>query len=180
MRVPRRRTAVLAIATGAAVVMTAGTASAYWNMAGSGTGAARASTAGGLLVEPGTTTTALAPGATADVTAVIKNSADYPVLVTSVSTPADGIPGYEDAGLARPVSTCDAAHSGVTVKQATPRSATIVIAAHGSYTLTLADAVTMSNDSDSSCQGLFLAVPVTVTAASAVGSTPTLPAVGTL
>jgi hypothetical protein len=180
MRVPRRRTAVLAIATGAAIVMTAGTASAYWNTSGSGTGAARAGNAGVLLVEPGTASSTLAPGASADVTAVIKNSADYAVLVTSVTTPAAGIPGFEDAGLARAVSTCDATHSGVTVKQAAPRSTSFVIAAHGSYAVTLSDAVTMSNDSDNSCQGMFFAVPVTVTAASAVGSTPTTPAVGTL
>ena len=54
------------------------------------------------------------------------------------------------------------------------------LAAHGSYTVTLADAVAMSNESDTSCQGLFFAVSVTVAAASAAGTTPASPAAGTL
>lgn len=180
MRLPCRRTVILAIATGAAIVVTAGTASAYWSASGGGSGTTQAGIAASLRVSPGTTSSALVPGATADVTAVITNPTDYPVLVTSVTTPADGIPGFTDAGLVRPVSGCDAGHSGVRVVQPAPRSASFVIAAHGSYTLTLAGAVTMTNESDNSCQGVFFAVPVTVAAASAAGSTPSLPAEGTL
>jgi hypothetical protein len=180
MRFPRRRTAILVVATGAAIGMTAGTASAFWATSGSGRGAARSGAAGILSVAPGTTTSALVPGGTADVTAVISNPNDYPVLLTSVTTPAAGVAGFSDAGLTRAVSSCDEAHSGVSVVQGTARSTAVVLAAHGSYTVTLADAVTMSNESDTSCQGLFFAVSVTVAAASAAGTTPASPAAGTL
>lgn len=179
MRLPCRRTAIVAVATGAALVVTAGTACAYWATPGSGQGTARAGSASLVKIEPGTTSTTLVPGGTADVTAVISNPGDYPVHVTSVTT-ADGIAGFSDAGLTRAVSTCDAAHSGVAVVQPAARSASFVIAAHGSYTVTLSGAVTMTNDSDTSCQGLFFAVPVTVAAASAVGTASTIPTVGTL
>jgi hypothetical protein len=180
MRFPCRRTAVVAVATGAAAVVTTGTAAAYWGASGTGNGTARAGVASSLPVTPGASSGALSPGGTANVTAVISNPADYPVLVTAVTTPAGGIPGFRDAGLAQPVPTCDAVRSGVAAVRTTPRTASFVIAAHGSYTVTLSEAVTMSNSSDSSCQGLYFAVPVTVVAASAAGSTPTLPAVGTL
>jgi hypothetical protein len=180
MRFPRRRTAILAVATGAAIVVTAGTASAYWTTSGSGRGAARSGAAGILGVDSGTTTSALVPGSTADVAAVISNPNDYPLLITSVTTPSGGIPGFTDSQLLWQVPTCDAGHSGVTAVRTTRRPASFVIAPHGSYTVTLAGAVTMSNESDNSCQGLFFAVAVTVTASSAADSTPTAPAAGTL
>lgn len=180
MRLPRRQAAIVAVATGLAIVVTAGTASAFWGVAGSGHGAARSGVAAALQIEPGTAASALVPGATADVVAVISNPTEYPVLVTSVTTPAGGIPGFEDAGLTRPSASCDAARSGVAAARTTPRPASFVIAAHGSYTLTLSAAVTMTNESDSACQGLFFAVQVTVTAASAVGSAASQPAGATL
>ncbi len=180
MRLTSRRTAILAVAIGAALVVTTGTASAYWSSSGTGHGTVQSGAAGGVIVDPGMPSTALVPGGTADVTVVLSNPNSYPELVTSVTTPTGGIPGFSDPQLIQPVATCDAGRSGVAAVRTTPRPASFVIAAHGSYTVTVTNAVTMNNYSDNSCQGVFFAVPVTVQASSAAGSTPTIPAAGTL
>ena len=125
-------------------------------------------------------TTALAPGRTADVSVVIGNPTAAPMLVTSVTTPAASAPGFSDSRLIQLVSSCDAAHSGVTSVRTAPRPASFVIGPHASYTLTLTDAVTMAATSPSSCQGAFFAVPITVAAHSALGSPVTVPAEGSL
>lgn len=180
MRVRCRRATVMAIATGAAIVVTTGTASAYWLTAGTGQGSARTATPGGLDLRPGVTTAALAPGGTADVKVLIGNPTAAPVLVTSVTTPTGGIPGFSDAALLENVSGCDAGHSGVSVVKTTPRATSFVIAPHGSYALTLADAVRMNSSSANSCQGVFFAVPLKIQAQTVVGSAATVPAEGTL
>jgi hypothetical protein len=180
MHVRCRRATVLAIAAGAAIVVTTGTASAYWSTSGTGQGAARTANPWWLTVDPGTTSAALAPGGTADVSFVIGNPTEAPMLVTSVLTPPGGIPGFSDPSLVQLVGSCDAAHSGVSVVRGTARPTSFVIAPHGWYTLTLANAVTMNGNSDSSCQGLFFAVPIKVQAQSVVGSAATVPAASTL
>ena len=180
MRVRCRRTAVLAIATGAAIVVTTGTASAYWGTSGAGRGTARTTNPNWLTVDPGTPSTALVPGGTADVTVVIGNPTDAPMLVTSVTTPAGAAPGFSDPALIQLVAGCNSAHSGVTAVRTSARPAAFVIAPHGSYTVTLANAVTMGTGSDNSCQGVFFAVAVTVQAHSVVGSAASVPAAGTL
>jgi hypothetical protein len=175
-----RRSTVIAIATVGALVVTAGTASAYWQTSGAGQGSARTAIPDFLTIDPGTPTTALSPGHTSDVSVVIGNTTDSPVLVTSVTTPTGVVPGFSDPDLFELVNSCDATHSDVTIVRTTPRPASFVIAPNASYTLTLANAVTMGSNSDNSCQGLFFAVPVTVQAHTAAGTTPSTPAAGTL
>jgi hypothetical protein len=171
---------VLAIVTGAAIVVTTGTASAYWGASGTGHGSARTGTMPSLNADPGTPTTLLVPGGRADVTTVISNPTDAPMLVTSVTTPAVGAAGFSDSGLLNVQTGCDSAHSGVTPVVTTPQPASFVIAPHGSYTLTMANAVTMASTSPNACQGAFFGVGITLQAHSAVGSAATVPAEGTL
>ena len=180
MRIRCRRAAAVAIAAGAAVVVSTGTASAYWGTFGAGSGAARTAGMSWLSVDPGTPSTALAPGATADVSVLIGNPTDAPMLVTSVTTPAASAPGFSDPELLDIVDGCDSAHSGVTSVRTTPRSASFVIAPHDTYRLTLQNAVTMASTSPDACQGVFFAVPITVQAHSAIGAAPSVPTVGTL
>jgi hypothetical protein len=180
MRIPGRRATVLTLATGAAIAVTAGTASAYWQASATGQGAARSANPGWLSIDPGTPTTALVPGATADVTVVIGNPTATPVLVTSVATPVGGIPGYGDPRLLYEVPGCSAASSGVYALKSGPRATSFVIAPHGSYTVILKDAVEMSDNSAAACQGVLFAVPVTVQAAIVVGAAASVPAASTL
>jgi hypothetical protein len=102
------------------------------------------------------------------------------MLVTSVTTPAGTAPGFADPGLIQLVPTCNAARSAVTPVRTSLRPASFVIAPHGSYTVTLANAVVMGAGSDNSCQGAFFAVAVTVQAHSVVGSAASVPSAGTL
>lgn len=180
MRFRCRRTAVMAIATGGAIVVTGGAASAYWGATGTGAGAARTANLTSLTVDPGTPTTVLVPGGTASVAFLISNPTAAPMLVTSVTTPAVSATGFSDAALLQLQSGCDSAHSGVAPVLTTARPTSFVVAAHGSYTLTLTNAETMAGTSPNACQGAYFGVPVTVQAHSVAGTAPTVPAEGTL
>lgn len=133
-----------------------GTAYAYWTATGTGTATAAAGT-----VQPLTTTAAtvptglLYPGAKGDVRITVNNPNPFPVTVTSV-TGSGAI--TSDKGAA-----CDAS-TGVTFTDQVGLG--LVVPAAGSQSFTLAGAVSMSNSSDSTCQGATFTLPVVLAAAS--------------
>jgi hypothetical protein len=102
------------------------------------------------------TTADLYPGATGSVKLKVTNPNPFPVRITAVAKQASAI--SSDKGAA-----CDAS-TGVTFSDQTGLA--LDVAAGATTTLTLANAISMSNASDNSCQGAVFTIPVNVTGAS--------------
>jgi nitrogen regulatory protein PII len=153
-KLPARLTAG-AIAVGA--MLAASVAFAAWTATGSGSGYAKATTAQALTtVDVSATTGAtLYPGATGNVKLSVSNPNPYAVTVSSV-TGNGAITSDKGA-------SCNAS-TGVTYTDQTGLS--IVVPAASSTTVTLANAVSMSNASDNSCQGAVFTIPVSLSGAS--------------
>src|SRR3954454_2214566 len=86
-RIPMTRKRLVRIAVTAAVGLTIAGAVAYaaWSVNGSGRGSASAATAQNLTLTAGSASSALYPGATADVDTSVANSNPFPVHVTSLA-----------------------------------------------------------------------------------------------
>ena len=153
---PRKLFFVLAAV--AALVVT-GILLAAWSTSGSGTGYAKAGTASALTLNDASasTTADLYPGASGTVKLSVTNPNSFPVRITAVSKQAAGAI-TSDKGAACNAST------GVTFTNQS--GLTLDLAANTTSTFTLANAVSMSNASDNSCQGAAFTIPVDVTAAS--------------
>ena len=154
--IPRKLFVLLALVL-AAVAATLGIAA--WAVSGSGTGYAKAQTASGLTLSDASasTTADLYPGATGGVKVRITNANPFPVRITSIAKQASAAI-TSDKGAA-----CDAS-TGVAFSDQTGLA--LDLAANATATFTLANAVTMSNASDNSCQGALFSIPVTATGAS--------------
>ena len=152
-----RKAFVFVAVVGAAV--TASAVIAAWVTSGSGPGYAKALTATGLALSDASasTTADLYPGATGSVQVKVTNPNSFPVRVTSVVKQASSAI-TSDKGAACNAST------GVTFSDQTGLS--LDLAAGATTTFTLANAISMSNASDNSCQGAVFTVPVDVTGAS--------------
>jgi len=139
---------------------------AAWTTSGSGTGSVAARSASALVVGDGTTSTTLYPNGKADLTVTLQNTNDYNVDVTSIAQ------GALVSGSASPVAVSDN-HNGCTAADVTftPPTVDFVIGAHTTYTLTLTNAVSMSNSAEDACQGATFTVPVIANGAS-TASTP--------
>ena len=138
------------------LVATGGTAYAFWTATGTGSGTAAAGVAQPLTTSPLAVSTGLLyPGATGDVRIQVDNPNPFPVTVTDVV--GTGAITSDKGG------ACDGA-TGVTFSDVT--GAALAVPAGGSATFTLADAVTMDNSSDDSCQGATFTIGVDLTAAS--------------
>jgi hypothetical protein len=127
---------------------------AAWLVTGEGNGAAQAVTADDLVVQPGTTSADLYPGADGDVNLSIENPNAFDVEVQTIV--ADGAvtttaPGCNTTG----VSFTD--QTGITG---------MTVAAGATINVSLDDAASMNNSSDNACQGATFSVPVAVTAQS--------------
>ena len=153
---PRKLFFVLAAV--AALVVT-GILFAAWSTSGSGNGYAKAGTASALTLNDASasTTADLYPGANGAVKLSVTNPNSFPVRITAVSKQAAGTI-TSDKGAACNAST------GVTFNNQS--GLTLDLAANTTSTFTLANAVSMSNASDNSCQGAAFTIPVDVTAAS--------------
>jgi len=153
-KLPARLTAA-GVAVGA--MLAASVAFAAWTATGSGSGYAKATTAQALsTVDVSATTGAtLYPGATGNVKLSISNPNPYAVTVSSV---AGNGAITSDKG-----ASCNAS-TGVTYTDQTGLS--IGVPAGGSTTVTLTNAVSMSNASDNSCQGAVFTIPVSLSGAS--------------
>lgn len=154
----RRRRLVGAAATTLATTVAAsgvvGTAYALWTTGGTGSITAAASTSQDLTASPATVTGALLhPGATVDAAVTVRNPNPYAVTVTAVT----GGPATSDKGAA-----CDASTGVAFAPQAGP----FVVPAGSTRTFTLPGVVSMSNASDTSCQGAVFTIPVSLVGAS--------------
>jgi hypothetical protein len=152
-----RKKQVILVAALAIAATAIGVAIAAWTTGGSGSGQAQAGTAQNLTISAGTPSTSLYPGASADVAATVNNPNPYPVHVSSIALGA---------------VTADAGHSGCNVSSVSVTSpqtnsgAGWNVAAGGSANVDLANAISMDNTSNDSCQGATFTVALTATGAS--------------
>ena len=155
IKIPRKAFVVLALLLSA---VAASAVIAAWVTNGSGPGYAKAQTASNLTLSDASasTTADLYPGATGSVKLKVTNPNPFPVRITSVAKQASAI--TSDKGAA-----CDAS-TGVTFSDQTGLA--LDVAAGATTTVTLANAISMSNASDNSCQGAVFTIPVNVTGAS--------------
>ncbi|WP_370945579.1 hypothetical protein AB5J62_41780 [Amycolatopsis sp. cg5] len=157
-RVPQRRLRprhYVIVGGVTAVALTGGIAYAAWSSTGSGSASAKAGTA----QAPTTGVTAvtvgdLYPGGKGTAKVLVNNPNPYPVKVTTIA-------GAGAATATGGSGTCST--TGVTF---TTQTLSSPVAANGSATLTLADAVSMSTASDNGCQNAGFTIPVTVTVVS--------------
>jgi hypothetical protein len=155
IKIPRKAFVVLALLLSA---VAASAVIAAWVTNGTGPGYAKAQTSSNLTLSDAsaTTTADLYPGATGSVKLKVTNPNPFPVRITSVAKQASAI--TSDKGAA-----CDAS-TGVMFSDQTGLA--LDVAAGATVTLTLANAISMSNASDNSCQGALFTIPVNVTGAS--------------
>lgn len=150
---------ILALVIAGSVI---GVAIAAWTTGGSGSGQASAGTAASMTISAGTPSTSLYPTASADVAAVVSNPNPYKVNVSSVSLGAVTV----DAGH----SGCNTASVTVTSPQTNGGAGWDVPAksgaVNGSLNLDLANAISMGNAANDSCQGATFTVALTATGAS--------------
>jgi len=168
--------ALVAGAVVGAVGIASGVGFAAWTASGNGNGQSKSIARQALTVEASVASEQLYPGATADVVMTVKNPNPYPINLSAIYSNGTIVPG--NAG-------CTAQNDGVAFASAWAAPAKkalsgIVIAAKGSYDLTVKDGITMSNDSVDACSASSFTVPVAVDAASAAGSTVTSPAAGSV
>jgi hypothetical protein len=156
----KKRVTVIAILAIAGSVI--GVAIAAWTTGASGSGQASAGTATSMTISAGTPSTSLYPTASADVAATISNPNPYNVHVSSISLGA--ITG--DGGH----SGCNTATGTVTSPQTNAGAGcdvpATVGAVNGSANVDLANAISMSNSANDSCQGATFTVALTATGAS--------------
>jgi hypothetical protein len=157
MRIPRRKRTLVVVLALAVGVVAVGVGLGAWSLGGTGNGAAKATTASNITLADASAFTSadLYPGATGNLKLRATNPNPFPVRITAVS--GNGTI-TSDKGAA-----CDAS-TGVTLTNQT--GLTLDLAAGATATLTVPNAVSMSNASDNSCQGAIFTVPVSLTAVS--------------
>ena len=156
----KRKTIAAAIVVVAASAI--GVAIAAWTTGGSGSGQAQAGSAASMTISAGTPSSTLYPAASADVAATISNPNPYKVHVSSISLGAVTV----DAGH----SGCNTSSISVTSPQTNGGSGWDVPAksggVNGSLGVDLANAISMDNTANDSCQGAAFTVALTATGAS--------------
>ncbi len=142
-----------------ALFLLAGVVFAAWVVTGTGTGSARARQAQALTTTDASasTTAQLYPGGSGDVMVTINNPNPFPVTVSSIAKTAAAITSDKGA-------LCDAS-TGVTFTDQNPTTGNVV-PKNGELTMTLSNAVSMSNASANECQGAVFSIPVSITASS--------------
>jgi hypothetical protein len=155
-----RAVVILALVIAVSVI---GVAIAAWTTGGSGSGQASAGTAASMTISAGTPSTNLYPTASADVAAVVSNPNPYKVHVSSVSLGAVTVDGGHSACNTASVSLTSPQTNGVTGWDVPAKSGGV----NGSLNLDLANAISMDNSANDSCQGATFTVALTATGASA-------------
>ncbi|MEU4618914.1 hypothetical protein AB0G04_02885 [Actinoplanes sp. NPDC023801] len=150
----RRRTLV-ATAVAGALVATGGAAWAVWRLGGGGSSATTASRALDLrLTAIPRPDAPLYPGARTDLAVTVENPNPFPVTLTTVHAGSEPI-------------TVDAAHraAGCITTGVSPTrglsAVSLSVGPRSSASFLLLDAIQMTNDSDSACQGATFTVPLT-------------------
>ena len=158
----RRR--LVTLAGSVSVLVLGGIVFAAWLVPGSGQGYSKAKQAQALTTDDvgATSTDQLYPGATGDVKVKVNNPNAFPVTVTAVD--GDGAVSSDKANCTD-VGGDVSKKTGVTFTNQTLSSSNVV-PANGSLTLSLNNAVSMSNQSVNACQGAVFSIPVTFTASS--------------
>ena len=155
----KRMVAASALVLGVSII---GVAIAAWTTGGSGSGQASAGSASSMTISAGTPSTSLYPTASADVAATVSNPNPYKVHVSSVSLGAISVDGGH--------SGCNTASLSVTSPQTNGGSGWDVPAksggVDGSLGIDLANAISMTNAANDSCQGATFTVALTATGAS--------------
>ena len=156
---PSTRRKTLLAAGIIALVAAAAVAVAAWQTSGSGPAYAKAQTAATLTLGDASASTSadLYPGATGALTIKITNPNPFPIKITTVALQTGGVVTSNKG------PACDAS-TGVSVSNQTGLA--IAVGASTTSTVTVPNAVSMSNASDNSCQGAVFTVPVDVTAVS--------------
>jgi hypothetical protein len=149
MRIPK---ALVAVGVVAGAAFATNVAFAAWTANGTGSGSATSTSSIGVSTVAATPTAQLFPGGSADLKITIKNDNGYPVRVTQIT----------GSGSITSTIACDLSN-GVSY---TNQTGTWDVAANGTGTFTLANAVHMSNASVDACQNVTFTVPVSLTAAS--------------
>jgi hypothetical protein len=140
---------ILVVAFGAAAAFAA------WTVGGGGSGTATAVSAQNLTTSVATTSAALYPGITgANLSLTVNNPNPFPVTITSVNANGAAVP---DAAHASGCVTTGVSYSTTSTSKTVPAS--------GSSSFTVAG-VSMTNASDTGCQGATFTIPVTFTATS--------------
>jgi hypothetical protein len=137
-----RAVIILALVIAGSVI---GVAIAAWTTGGSGSGQASAGTAASMTISAGTPSTNLYPTASADVAAAVTVDGGHSACNTGASVSVTSPQDNSGAGWDVP------AKSG---------------AVNGSLNLDLANAISMSNAANDSCQGATFTVALTATGAS--------------
>lgn len=152
----KKLTAVVALVVAGSVI---GVAVAAWSTGGTGSGQAQAGSAASLTISAGTPSSNLYPLGSADVAASIGNASNpFKVHVSSIALGSVTV----DAGH----SGCNTSSVSVTSPQ-TNGGAGWDVAAGGNLTVHLANAISMDNTANDSCQGATFTVALTATGASA-------------
>jgi hypothetical protein len=158
----KRRLIFAAVTVMALVIASLGYAA--WTSAGNGSGVAKATSAQALTTVTATASAGLYPGATAALSLQVSNPNPYPVTVTDVT--GNGTITADSSH-----STCgqDAGHpTGVTYTD--QHGLSIAVPANGTTSVSVSNAVHMSNASDNSCQGATFTIPVSLNGASSATS----------
>ncbi len=143
-----KRSGKIILFAGLSVLLVAGVAIAAWLIQGTGTGAAKAGTAGNLTVAAGTPTGDLYPGSTGgDVFVKVTNNNAYPVQLTNATM----------SGTITPAECLVTINAGPFSLASVP-----VIAAGATVDVTIADALSMGAAAENSCQGANFSVPTVV------------------
>ena len=160
----KSRTRLLTIAGSLAMLVVGSVVFAAWLVPGTGSGYAKAKQAQPLTTDDlgATTVDQLFPGSTGDVRVKVNNPNPFPVTVTAVD--ADGAISSDKTNCTD-VGSDVLKKTGVTFTNQTLNSNNVV-PANGSLTLTLNNAVSMTNQSVNACQGAVFTIPVTFTASS--------------
>jgi hypothetical protein len=158
----QRKKRILLVGIAILALSAIGVAIAAWTTGGSGSGQASAGTAASMTISAGTPSSSLYPTASADVAAVISNPNPYKVHVSSIALGAITVDGGH--------SGCNTASVSVTSPQDNSGSGWDVPAKSGAVNGTLnvdmANAISMSNAANDSCQGATFTVALTATGAS--------------
>jgi hypothetical protein len=151
----KRLTAVVALVVAGSAI---GVAIAAWSTGGSGSGQAQAGSAASLTISAGTPSSSLYPLGSADVAAAIGSTNPYKVHVSSISLGSVSVDGAH--------SGCNTSSVTVTSPQTNSGVGWDVPAA-GSVNVDMANAISMDNTANDSCQGATFTVALTATGASA-------------
>jgi hypothetical protein len=162
LRLKNSRKRVIAASALVVGVSAIGVAIAAWTTGGSGSGQASAGSASSMTISAATPSTSLYPGASADVAATVSNPNPYAVHISSVSLGTITVDGGH--------SGCNTASLSVTSPQNNGGSGWDVPAksggVNGNLNLDLANAISMDNAANDSCQGATFTVALTATGAS--------------